>query len=108
MHTVYEYLVKSTWLQTIKAGNYIGWPMLTERNVRKYYPKTDEIIKGHKNQHQKNMQSTKVKFVTFEIAEYPEMRGNKIHDVYISTYKVRKTMFSDQTGQFPTGSKRGK
>ena len=36
------------------------------------------------------------------------MRGKKIQDVYISTYEVRKTMFSDQTGQFPTRSKQGK
>ncbi len=35
------------------------------------------------------------------------MRGKKVHDIYISTYKVRKTTFSDQTGQFPTRSKRG-
>jgi len=35
------------------------------------------------------------------------MRGKKIHDDYISTYKVHETTFSDQTGQFPTRSKRG-
>jgi hypothetical protein len=27
------------WLKVIKAGNYLGWPMLTERNVQKYYTK---------------------------------------------------------------------
>jgi hypothetical protein len=43
-----------------------------------------------------------VKRVPFEIAEYPEMRGKKIQDVYISMYKVHETTFSDQTGQFPT------
>jgi len=107
MHAVCGYSVKSTWLRAIKAGNYVGWPMLTECNVSKYCPKTDEIIKGHMNQNQKNVQSTKVKQVPFEIAEYPEMRGKKILDIYISTYKVRETMFSDQTGQFLTRSKRG-
>ena len=55
----------------------------------------------------KNVQSTKVKRVPFEIAEYPEMRGKKIQDIYISTYEVRKTTFSDQTEQFPTRSKLG-
>ncbi len=38
MHAVCGYPVKSTWLKAIKAGNYIGWPMLTECNVNKYYP----------------------------------------------------------------------
>ena len=62
------------------------------------------------NQTCKNVQSTKVKQVPFEIAKYPEMRGKKIQDVYISTCEVRKTMFSNQTGktgQFLTRSKRG-
>ncbi len=35
------------------------------------------------------------------------MRGKKVQDIYISTYEVRKTTFSDQTGRFPTRSKRG-
>jgi hypothetical protein len=61
MHAVYEYPVKSTWLKAIKAGNYIGWPMLTERNVNKYYPETSEMPKGHMNQMRKNVDSTKAK-----------------------------------------------
>ena len=44
----------------------------------------------------------KVKQVLFEIAEYPEKKGKKIQDMYISMYKVRKTTFSDQSRQFPT------
>ncbi len=31
MHAVCGYPVKPAWLKAIKAGNYIGWPMLTER-----------------------------------------------------------------------------
>ena len=85
MHAVCGYPVKSTWLRAIKYGNYVGWPMITERNVSKYYPETDETLKGHMNQTQKNVRSTKVKRVPFEIAEYPEMRGKKVQDIYIST-----------------------
>ena len=83
MHAVCGYPVKSTWIQAIKAGNYVGWPILTEQNVSKYYPETDETIKGHMNQTRKNVRSTKTKQVLFEIAEYPEMKGKKVHDVYI-------------------------
>jgi hypothetical protein len=107
MHAVCGYPVKSTWIHTIKVGNYVGWPILTERNVRKYYPKTDKTIKGHMSQTRKNVRSTKTKQVLFEIAEYPEMKEKKVHDVYIKTYNVRETMFSDQTGQFPTRSRSG-
>ena len=50
MHAVCGYPVKSTWLKAVKAGNYTGWPLLTERNVSKYYPETTETPKGHLNQ----------------------------------------------------------
>ncbi len=53
MHAICGYPVKSTWLKAIKVGNYIGWPMLTERNVQKYYPKTTKTAKGHLNQTRK-------------------------------------------------------
>ena len=77
MHAVCKYPVKSTWIRAIKAGNYVGWPMLTERNVSKYYPETDETIKGHMNQTIINVRSKKTKQVPFEIVEYPEMKGKK-------------------------------
>ena len=108
MHAVCGYPVKSTWLRAIKAGDYVGWPMLTEQNVSKYYPKTDETIKGQMNQTQKNVQSTKVKQVPFEISKYPEMKGKKVQDIYIATYDVHKTTISDQTGKVPTRSKQGR
>ena len=34
MHAVCGYPVKSTWLKAIKAGNFVGWPLLTEQNVK--------------------------------------------------------------------------
>ena len=46
MHAVCEYPVKSTWLRAIKARNYMGWLILTEQNVSKYYPKTNKTLKG--------------------------------------------------------------
>jgi hypothetical protein len=59
MHAVCGYPVKSTWLRAIKAGNFVGWKMLTERNVSKYYPDTDEALKGHMNQTRKNCNQPK-------------------------------------------------
>ncbi len=47
--------------QSHQAGNYVGWPMLNERNVQKYYPETTETAKGHLNQTRKNVRSTKAK-----------------------------------------------
>ena len=107
MHAVCGYPVKSTWMKAIKAGNFIGWPLLTEKNVQKYYPETDETIKGHMNQTRKNVRSTKPKPKPFEEANTNLMRGKKIQDIYTKVYDARETIFSDQTGKFPTQSQRG-
>jgi hypothetical protein len=53
MHVVCGFPVKSTWLKAVKAGNYIGWSMLTTKNVTKYYPDTIKAPKGNLNQTQK-------------------------------------------------------
>ena len=50
MQAVCGYPVKSTWLAAVQAGNYTGWPLLTARNVKKYYPESTETHKGHMNQ----------------------------------------------------------
>ena len=103
MHAVCGYPVKSTWLKAIAAGNFIGWPLLTTQNVKKYYPETTETPKGHLNQTRKNVRSTK----TFETNDANTLKGKKARDVGIHVYNVRETIFSDQTGKFPKRSQRG-
>jgi hypothetical protein len=73
MHAVCGYPVKSTWLKAIKAGNYVGLPMLTERNVQKYYPETIETAKGHLNQTRKNVRSTKAKPTPLETCDTSQL-----------------------------------
>jgi len=107
MHAVCGYPVKSTWLKAIKTGNYVGWPMLNERTVPKYYPKTIKTVKGHLSQMRKNVCSTKAKTAPLETCDTSHLHGKKVCDVYTETYMVHETMFSDQTGQFPMRSQRG-
>jgi len=102
MHAVCGYPVKLTWLKAIKAGNYIGWPMLTERNVNKYYPETSETPKGHMNQMRKNVCSTKAKQTPLETCDTLQLHSKKVRDIYTTMYDVHETMFLDQTGQFLT------
>ena len=104
MHAVCGYPVKSTEVKAIKAGNFTGCLMLNKRNVAKYYPETP---KGHLNQTRKTLRSTKPKTKPFEKTDASTLRGKKLQDVYTKVYDVRNTVFSDQTGQFPTRSKRG-
>ncbi len=104
VHTISRYPVKSTWLKAIKVGNYVGWPMLTECNIQKYYPKTIKTAKGHLNQTRKNIWSTKVKAAPLETCNTSHLHGKRVRDVYTQTYMVHETMFSNQTGQFPIQS----
>ena len=71
MHAVCGYPVKSTWLKAIQAGNFIGWPLLTVRNIQKYFPETVETPKGHINQSRKNVRSTKQKHIPLETFQSP-------------------------------------
>jgi hypothetical protein len=107
MHAVCGYPVKSTWLKAVKAGNFVGWPLLTERNITKYYPDAVETQKGHMNQARKNVRSTKSKPQPFEVFTSNQMTGKKIKDVFLNVYDVRETVFTDQTDQFPHHSLAG-
>jgi hypothetical protein len=107
MHAICGYPVKLTWLNATKAGNYVGWLMLTECNVQKYYPKTIKTAKGHLNQTRKNVQSTKVKAAPLETWDTSHLHGKKVRNVYTQMYMVPETMFSNQTGQFSIQSCRG-
>jgi hypothetical protein len=105
MHAVCRYPVKTTWSKAAKAGNFVGWPLLTEKNINKYYPEKDETPKGHMNQQRKNVRSTKTPFEVCNAAA--ALRGKKMKDIFVKTYDTRETSFSDQTGQFPKQSKQG-
>ncbi len=102
MHAVCGYPVKLAWLKAIKAGNYIGWPMLTECNVNKYYSETGESPKGHMNQTRKNVCSTKAKQTPLKTCDTTQLHSKKVRDIYMTMYDVHETMFLDQTGQFLT------
>eukprot|EP00804_Cyclotella_cryptica_P019044 CCRYP_014460-RA/>CCRYP_014460-RA protein AED:0.28 eAED:0.28 QI:0/0/0/1/1/1/3/0/673 len=107
MHAVCGYPVKSTWLKAVQAGNFIGWPLLTVRNIQKYFPETVETPKGHLNQSRKNVRSTKQKPIPLETFQSPQLIGRKLRNVYTHVYDTRDTIFSNQTGKFPHRSLSG-
>jgi hypothetical protein len=71
------YTVKLTWLKAIKAGNYMGWLMLMECNIQKYYPKATKTAKGHLNQTRKNVRSTKETPAPLETCNTLQLHGKK-------------------------------
>ncbi|KAL7529813.1 hypothetical protein ACHAWF_003120 [Thalassiosira exigua] len=107
MHSVCGYPVKPTWLAAIEVGNFVGWPLLTARNMKKYYPRTTEMPKGHMNQTRQDVHTTKAPPQPFKLCDTSKLKGKKERDIFIKVYDVRETIYSDQTGQFPTRSMSG-
>ena len=56
------------------------------------------------NQSRKNVCSTKTKQKPLETCDTRKLQGKKVRDVYTKIYDVWETVFTDQTGQFPTRS----
>ena len=105
MYAACGFPVKSTWIKAIEAGNFKGWPLLTVKKVKKYYPETTETPKGHLNQVRQNVRSTKPK--PFEEPNTNKLRGKKNKDVYVKVYDIKEKVYSDQTGRFPKTSMYG-
>ena len=104
MHAVCGYPVKSTCLKAIKAGNFNGWPIINKNNVKKYYPETNKSPKGHLNQTRKNVRSTQAK--QFEEPNTAKLQKKKRGDIYVKTYDMKETIYTNQTGKFPVTSRR--
>ena len=105
MHAVCGYPVKTTWLKAIKAGNFTGWPMITIRNVSKYYPETTKTPKGHLNQSRKNVRSTKTNPKPLEEADTNMLHGQKIRVVYTKVYDVMNTVSHIKQENYPRAYK---
>ena len=59
------------------------------------------------NQTRQNVRSTKFKPQLLEVCDTSKLKGKKEQDVFTKVYNVRKTIYSDQTGQFPKRSVSG-
>ncbi len=104
LHAAAGFPVKETWLDAIKAGNYVTWPGLTTTAVRKHFLDSDETQQGHMKQQRQGVCSTKL---TVNDEECPVPNTKKMHDVFIKIHNVSETMHTDQTGRFPATSSKG-
>ena len=119
-----------TFLTAITKGNFITWPGLTPTLIKKHLPPSMFTAKGHMNQENKNLQSTKKSYkaallqqpsnhnpslVSYHIENdfHPhrhDMNTPKTHNCFITIChpsQNQKTGFLDLTGRFPYRSSRG-
>ena len=93
----------STFVQAIKNKNFHSWPGLTVELVNKYLAPSVSTAKGHLDQEQSNLQSTK----EFQDAFPPQtMKQNEIL-ASIIPFKTKNVSYMDLTGRFPYMSSRG-
>ena len=59
-HATVGYPVRDMWFEATKAGNYSTLPGLTLVNTITYFPSTDDTIKGHMVQTQRNVRFTRL------------------------------------------------
>ena len=75
---------------------------------RQILPRDQRDAKMTSEPIKKNVRSTKPKRTLLEVPKTATLQGHKAQDVYTCVYRGRNTVFSGQTGQFPTRSQRGK
>ncbi len=59
LHGAAGFPTKPSWLKAIRRGNYNSWPLLNVKNVAKYFPKLEEMQKGHMQGQHQGVRSTK-------------------------------------------------
>ena len=109
---------KSTWLTALKNNNFPTWPGLTVERVQKYYPDTLSTAKGHLDQEQQNLRSTKPAIIPLSTHDHIELQNdfsprqesptpsNNIMSIIIP-FVCPRTAYCDLTGKFPFKSSRG-
>jgi len=98
-----------TWLKVIRARNYATWSNLTAKAVAKHFRESDETQQGHMRSFKQGIRSTKTRKKDI-IVKQPDgsqriIPLKKHHDVYVKIEEAKETMYTDQTGAFPTRSK---
>ena len=109
-HAAAGFPVCDTWLKATKAGNFKSWPGLTLQNASKYCPSTIETLKGHMNQTQQHVRSTKPKTPktptpspSLSVSSQTEKPSNELH---ICIENISK-LYTNDTGRFPVRSRAG-
>ena len=98
LHAAAGFLVRSTWLRKIVAGNHSLWPGLTISNATKYCPSTDSTIMRHLVQKRQGVRSTKPNPPPTSSPEepIPQVRSNEL---FIQVTPISK-FYTNDTGCF--------
>jgi hypothetical protein len=98
------------WVKAVGHGNYNLCPLIDTKNLRKYFPESEETQLGHMQGQRQGVRSTCPK-QPVNISPNPSIK--KKHDIFVHVYKLNQedrltaTIYANQTGDFPYISSRG-
>ena len=75
LHAAAGFPTKSTWLKSIRNGNYLTLPLLVIHNVNRHFPESEETQKGHMRNQRQGVRSTKSK-APYPGTESPQAEKN--------------------------------
>ena len=117
LHACAGFPTKPSWIKAIKNGHYASWPGLTVKAVAKYFPESEETMKGHGRKIKSGLRSTKVQVKSepeFSDIENATMtahplttRKESVLMVFDLSDEAQRVMYTDQTGKFPKKSSKG-
>ena len=84
--------------------------MLTVKVVNKYFPESEETVKGHMNHQRQGVRSTKEKNPKASDENTKSEAGKKERDVYVKLVDLwdqKGTIYTDQTGNLPVRARSG-
>jgi len=119
-HASAGFPTKATFIDAVRNGNYSTWPKLTVTLINRYFPDSDETIKGHLKGQCQGIRLTK-QVALDKIIENEEVRikmegkGSpfhqkpitKTHEAFFCIDDLTDSIHTDQTGAFPFTSQRG-
>ena len=114
LHAAAGFPTKKTWIEAINRNAYASWPGLTATAVRKYFPESDETMKGHSKGQRQGIRSTQT--ASAVEAEQENTSASTEPEttealLYVGVYSMQEmreqAMFTDQTGKLPVMSVRG-
>ena len=93
LHAAAGFPTKTTWLEAIYYGNFLTWSLVCVKNIKKYFPESEETQFGHMTGQQQYVQSTKVAPAKKDATVEKEAENNpleKKNDILPRLYNVQE------------------
>ena len=107
LHGAVGFPTKKNWLQGIRKGKYLTWPLITIKNFNKHFPESEETQKGHMQNLCVGVRCTKNNPPLALSPTPPAIHTLPTKYIFITVDDPRKTILTNQTSKFTLRSSRG-